>query len=79
MDLYKCDTFNLVLSDLLLTQTDGTSGHWDTHPCLRTHRDQLLMQVAEVDEGRGLLIASLATNHLRRVIFRSTKEDDAGF
>lgn len=22
MDLYKCDTFNLVLTDLLLTQTD---------------------------------------------------------
>lgn len=37
------------------------------------------MQVAEVDEGHRLLIASLETNHLRRLFLAAADVDDAGF
>ncbi len=62
MELYKCDTFNLVLCDLLLTQTDRRSEEaqsCDTHLCVRTYRDPLLMQVTLVDKGQRLLNTSL--------------------
>lgn len=63
MDLYKCDTFNLVLCDLLLTQTDRRSEgerSRDTDLCVRTYRDPLLTQVALVDKGHTLFNTSLA-------------------
>ena len=72
MDLYKCDTFNLVLSDLLLTQTDRSREKQpgcDTHSCVRRHRYLLLMEAALVDKGHRLFYGSMVANHLCGVMF----------
>lgn len=74
MDLYKCDTFNLVLSDLPLTQTDSRSCETES---VRTYRVPLLMQVALVDRGHGLPNTSLAAlfkgNHLCRIVSSASR------